>query len=78
MAATPDGTTSAGYLVDHAGMKGQKIGDAQISPVHANFIVNAGKATAADVVELIEVARAKVKEQFGVTLVEEIIRVGEF
>lgn len=77
-AATPDGTTSAGYLIDHAGLKGHTIGDAQISPVHANFIVNTGKATAADVVELIEVARAKVKEQFGVTLVEEIIRVGEF
>lgn len=78
LASTPEGTTSAGYLVDHAGLKGSKVGDAQISPVHANFIVNTGKATAADVVELIEMARAKVKEQFGVTLSEEIIRVGEF
>lgn len=75
---TPNHTTSAGFLVDHAGLKGHSIGKAQISPVHANFIVNTGQATAVDVVQLIEAARAKVKEQFGVTLEEEIVRVGEF
>lgn len=75
---TPGNTTSAGFLVDHAGLKGMLHGGAQISPVHANFIVNTGRATAADVIQLIEKARAKVKEQFGVTLEEEIVRVGEF
>jgi len=75
---TPNHTTSAGFLVDHSGLKGTIIGDVQISPQHANFIINRGKATAADVVQLIERARDQVKKQFGVTLKEEIVRVGEF
>ncbi|MBI4066310.1 UDP-N-acetylmuramate dehydrogenase [Candidatus Gottesmanbacteria bacterium] len=77
-AATPNHTTSAGFLVDRAGLKGVAVGDAQISPIHANFIINNGRASARDVVELIELARAKVKEQFGVELQEEIVRLGEF
>ena len=77
-ASTPNHTTSAGYLVDSAGLKGAKIGDAQISPIHANFIVNLGHAKAREVVELIEKARSAVSQKFGVTLVEEIVRVGEF
>lgn len=75
---TPNHTTSAGFLLDHAGLKGMSVGDAQISPVHANFIINRGKARAIDVVELIEKARDQVKRQFGVTLFEEIVRKGEF
>ncbi len=75
---TPNHTTSAGFLVDHAGLKGETIGDAMISHVHANFIINKGKATADDVVSLIEKARVKVKDQFGVILEEEIVYVGEF
>lgn len=75
---TPEHTTSAGFLIDHAGLKGVSIADAQISPQHANFIINRGKATASDVVQLIEKAKAQVKKQFGVELKEEIIRVGEF
>jgi UDP-N-acetylmuramate dehydrogenase len=70
--------TSAGFLIDHAGLKGEHVGDAYISDVHANFIINRGKARAANVVQLIEKVRAKVKEKFGVILKEEIIRVGEF
>lgn len=76
--STPNLTTSAGYLVDHAGLKGAAIGDAYISTQHANFIVNKGKATAMDVIHLIEKARVAVKDAFGVTLKEEIERVGEF
>lgn len=75
---TPNHTTSAGFLVDHAGMKGAVAGSAKISDVHANFIVNTGQAKASDVVQLIEDARARVKSQFGVDLKEEIVRVGEF
>lgn len=75
---TPNYTTSAGFLIDHAGLKGTRIGDAEISSVHANFIINRGAATAADVVQLMALVRTKVKEKFGVTLEEEIIRVGEF
>lgn len=77
-AATPNLATSAGFLVDHAGLKGYQIGDAQISPMHANFIINLKNAKASDVVELIEKARAAVKNKFGVELEEEIIRIGEF
>jgi UDP-N-acetylmuramate dehydrogenase len=75
---TPNHTTSAGFLMDNAGLKGMRVGDAEISTVHANFIVNRGHATAADVVQLLELVRDKVKAKFGVTLIEEIIRVGEF
>ena len=77
-AATPQGTTSAGFLIDHAGLKGVTIGGAQISPVHANFIINRNKATAADVIQLISRAKEQVKRQFGVLLEEEIVRIGEF
>ena len=58
--------------------KGHRIGDAQISPVHANFIINLKNAKASDVVELIEKAQSAVKEKFGVDLEEEIVRIGEF
>lgn len=75
---TPDLTTSAGFLVDKAGLKGVREGGAHISEMHANFIVNDGKATAADVVKLIEKARSAVQHAFGVRLDEEIVRIGEF
>ena len=75
---TPLHTTSAGYLIDHAGLKGYTIGKAQVSPIHANFIVNQGGATAAEIVKLIEHTRQIVKQKFGVSLKEEIIRIGEF
>jgi len=75
---TPNHTTSAGFLVDHAGCKGMHVGDAAVSDVHANFIVNRKAASAADVIQLIEKIRKKVFDQFGVTLEEEIVRVGEF
>lgn len=77
-AATPNHTTSAGFLVDHVGLKGRAVGDAKISPIHANFIINNGHARACDVVKLIELVRAKVKKQFGVELQEEIVRLGDF
>lgn len=75
---TPNHTTSAGFLVDHAGCKGMHVGDAWVSDLHANFIINKGAATAHDVIQLIENIRAKVRAQFGVRLEEEIVRVGEF
>jgi UDP-N-acetylmuramate dehydrogenase len=75
---TPNHTTSAGFLIDHSGCKGMHAGDAFVSDIHANFIINKGVASAADVVQLIEKIRAKVNGQFGVKLEEEIVRVGEF
>ena len=67
---------SAGALVDRAGLKGTREGQARVSPTHANFIVNEGQATAADVHRLIERAKHEVRRQFGVELKEEIVYVG--
>ena len=55
--------SSAGRLIEEAGLKGAKVGDAQISPKHANFIVNTGQARAADVVRLIQKIRRTVAKQ---------------
>jgi len=77
--AVPDGVPwSAGALVDRAGLKGASIGGARVSPVHGNFIVNDGTATASDIRALIEKCRAAVREQFGVELREEIVYLGDF
>lgn len=75
---TPNLTTSAGFLVEAAGFKGTQVGNAQVSTVHANFIVNLGGASASDVLELINLIKTKVKEKFKVSLKEEIVRVGDF
>lgn len=69
---------SAGRLVEAAGLKGAEEGAAQISPLHANFIVNRGGATAAEVWRLIQRAQAAVREQFGVDLEPEVERVGRW
>lgn len=75
----PDGIPwSAGALVDRAGLKGATFGGARVSPTHGNFIVNEGRATAADIKRLIEQCRTAVREQFGVELREEIVYLGEF
>ena len=67
---------SAGALIDRAGLKGASVGGARVSMTHANFIVNEGTATAADIVALVDRCRAEVRRQFGVELREEIVRVG--
>jgi UDP-N-acetylmuramate dehydrogenase len=68
----------AGRLVDQCGLKGFRIGDAQISNIHANIMVNLGHATAADVRALIAHAQRAVAEKFGQHLQAEIAMVGEF
>jgi UDP-N-acetylmuramate dehydrogenase len=78
-AQLPEGIpASAGALVDRAGLKGVASGGARISTAHANFIVNEGSATAADIRGLIELCRLRVREEFGLTLEEEIVYLGEF
>ena len=67
----------AGRLVDAAGLKGARIGDAQVSEKHANFMVNVGHARAADVLALIRKVRAAVKKVSGVKLELELKVVGE-
>jgi len=75
---TPNKTQSAGYLLDASGCKGMKVQGAEVSTIHANFIVTGSRTTAGDVVELIDQMKKIVKKKFGVTLKEEIIRVGDF
>jgi UDP-N-acetylmuramate dehydrogenase len=69
---------SAGALVDRAGLKGTSRGDARVSPTHGNFIVNEGHASAAEIRALVDLCRARVREQFGVALQEEIVYLGDF
>ncbi len=66
----------AGRLLDAAGMKGFRVGGAQVSPVHANFIVNVGGATASDVLTVMEEMQRRVHKMFGVTLEPEILIIG--
>ena len=68
----------AGRLIDQVGLKGKRIGGAKISEKHANFLVNTGNATAADVVNLATLAQQTVKSQLGYELEMEIRLVGEF
>lgn len=68
----------AGRLIDRCGLKGFRIGDAQVSHIHANIIVNVGSATARDVRAVIAHTQAAVRERFGVTLEPEITFVGDF
>jgi UDP-N-acetylmuramate dehydrogenase len=68
----------AGRLVDQCGLKGFRHGDAQISHIHANIMVNLGHATAKDVRELISIAQNAVEAKFGLHLEPEISFIGEF
>ncbi|NIO68933.1 MAG: UDP-N-acetylmuramate dehydrogenase [Anaerolineae bacterium] len=68
----------AGFLIEQAGLKGKRFGDAQISPKHANFIVNLGQARASDVKALMDMARDAVLKQFGIELELEQELVGEW
>ena len=74
----PGVPASAGALIDRAGLKGAAIGGAIVSPTHANFIVNAGSATAGDIRALADRCRQAVVERFGVRLSDEIVYLGDF
>lgn len=73
----PDGDF-AGRLIETAGLKGLRLGDAEVSPVHANFIINRGKATAAQVKRLMDIVGAEVERTRGVRLEPEIRLLGDF
>lgn len=70
--AAKGGKVGAGYLIDLRGLKGKAIGGAKISLEHANFIVNTGRATAKDVLGLIELVKNEIKLRFNIELKEEI------
>ena len=62
----------AGRLIEEAGLKGTRVGGALVSEVHANFIVNTGEATAADIISLMKLVRSRVREMHGVELEPEV------
>ena len=68
---------SAGRLIDESGLKGERVGDAEVSTTHANFIVNRGHATGADVLELVRRVRARVRQMKGVELEPEVLLYGK-
>ncbi|HWN23371.1 MAG TPA: hypothetical protein VNP93_15440, partial [Gaiellaceae bacterium] len=74
----PDHELGAGKMLEACGLKGHAIGGAIISPMHANFIENAGGATSADCVALMVEARRRAREEFGVVLEREVVFVGDF
>lgn len=75
--ANPPGDFAA-RMIESCGLKGRQIGNAQISPLHANFIVNLGNARADDVAALMELCQTEVKTRFGVDLHSEVRRMGEW
>ena len=68
---------SAGWLIENCGMKGERIGSAVVSDVHANFIVNEGGATAEDVISLMQKVRKRVNQETQVTLEPEVGLLGK-
>ena len=68
----------AGKLIMEAGMRGYRIGGAQVADKHCGFIINTGKATAADIREVIEEVQERVKERFHVSLEPEVVFLGDF
>ena len=72
----PEGHHAA-KLIELAGLKGQRVGGAEVSTLHANFIINTGEATAQDVLDLIDLIRDRVRTQFAIELVPEVLVMGE-
>jgi UDP-N-acetylmuramate dehydrogenase len=64
-------------MIDELGLKGYRVGDAEVSSKHAGFIVNRGQATARDVLALVSFIQQRVKEKFGVDLETEFLIIGE-
>ena len=71
-----EGPRTAGQLIEAAGLKGHRVGGAEVSPMHANYFVNTGGATAADVVGLMQHARRVVHDRFGAVLEPEVKLIG--
>ena len=69
-------SNSAGRLIDQSGLKGERVGDAEVSPIHANFIVNRGRATSADLIALVQRVRARVHAAHGIHLEPEVLLYG--
>lgn len=74
--ASKDGKLPAGWLIDHVGLRGKKVGGAQVSPFHPNYLLNTGAATALDVITLASLIKTKVRDELRVRLQEEVQYVG--
>ena len=68
---------SAGRLIDQSGLKGERVGDAEVSPIHANFIVNRGSATSAELIALVRTIRKRVADAHGIELEPEVLLYGK-
>ena len=68
----------AGKLIEDAGLRGYRVGDAQVSEKHCGFVINRGSATAAEVAQLMEDVADRVEQKFGVRLEPEVKKIGEF
>ncbi len=73
----PPGDIGAGRMLELCGLKGHRVGGAVVSPMHANFIENAGGATTADCLALMGESRRRAREQFGVELEHEVVLLGD-
>lgn len=71
-----DGKLPAGWLIDHVGLRGKTIGGAQVSPLHPNYFVNTGDATAEQIIMLASLVKQRVRSELGVELHEEVQLVG--
>ena len=71
------GMMPAGKLIDELGLKGTRVGDAAVSDIHGNFIVNEGNATATDVLKLIDIIKQRAKSDRGIDLETEVQIIGE-
>lgn len=72
------GVVPAGYLIEATGLRGHRIGGAKFADIHANFIVNVGRATATEIRSLAELAQRRVQDKFGVTIEEEVLYLGDW
>lgn len=71
-----DGKLPAGWLIDHVGLRGKKIGGAMISEKHPNYLLNTGSATALDVITLASLVKTRVRDELGIKIQEEVQFVG--
>ena len=73
-----NGVVPAGFLIDACGLKGFRMGGAMLGSRHANFILNVGLASATEIRRLADFARSRVFSEFGVTLQEEVLYLGDW
>ena len=72
----PAGPRTSGQFIEATGLKGERLGGAEVSAMHANYFINTGAATAADVIRLMRMVRARVHDRWGVTLEPEVKLIG--